>query len=283
MILFLDGDKLINSSVDASTKLIDSTITNGKILDGTINGSTKLQDSSITTSKINNLAVTNDKIAASTIDLNAKAVALSLTNGLIAANTIDAAAKVLAGSITLTEMGANSVDTSQLVDDSVTNAKLATGTVSAVIIRDAGGNPQDLALAANEIAVGNGTTVVAANISSLTAGTVEHLIIPVNFDYASVTISFPVFYDLVVNWAEFTVTTDIAATDNATIQFQDNALVNMTGGFIDITLSSFAGTAFSTAPISGNNVITTGNYFHMIMSKTTVGGAGILNISVTRT
>jgi hypothetical protein len=172
--------------------------------------------------------------------------------------------------ITSSKIAPGAISTSSLADDSVTNAKLATMTVSSVKIGDASGNPADLALANNEIPIGNGTTVTTINKSaSFESGEQSANIIKLPFAGF-------------MKEAYFCVTKVLSATDNGTINFKYNTSPFTSMGILTVPLSSAVNDTVSLTFTPSTWDFVADDTIMCLAAKTTVGGKGILSLIVER-
>lgn len=201
-------------------------------------------------------------------------------------------------------LAADSVSTAKILDDAVTNAKLANITRGSIKVGGASNAPTDLdAKTSGNILVGDGTDVVSvavsgdATLSSAGALTVansavttakindaavtptklsasarkEMVAIPVSFETAGEigVIKYTMCFDCTVDGIEATVTKP-AATDTATIIFKDHGGSVLTGSQVDITTSLVLGNIVSTTP-TANNTFSAGEQITFETSKTTAG------------
>ncbi len=195
-----NGDASI-TSIDASNvtlTITNNAVTTPKIADANVT-TAKLADGSVTNVKIGADAVTTDKILDGTI-LPADLAFTPLTNTLNSANILVgnasnvATAVNMTGDVAINNTGVttiqnDAVTTPKIADDAVTLAKIQNGAANQVLTTDGAGNPQyenksifvpattagilvgdgtsvtGVPAAANTIFRGNGTTLVASNIT----------------------------------------------------------------------------------------------------------------------
>lgn len=240
-------DAKLASDAVITSKILDANVTTAKIADDAIT-TVKVLDSNITTAKINDLAVTTNKLAAT-----------SVTNAKVANNAID---------------------TANIIDNAVTNSKLALGTPSSVKIVDAAGDVQDLVLGADELPIGNGTTVTTITLADINQGVGQR-------DFETVNISFELDEQALnrvylpkchIEQIIFQVTKEIAPTDNGIVETYVNGSAT--------TPPSITYPAGSTIPSTNSLIYTvhptisspTGGWIELRTSKTTPGGKLIASI-----
>lgn len=228
-------------------------------------------------------AVTASAIANGSIDLGVKGTALSLITNRIADLAVTTA-KI--NSLAVTDAKINDVNGSKLVDDTVTNAKLATMTASSVKIGGATGDPADLALGNNQVAAGNGTTIVAKDMADLSEGQWGVLNIPINFNTASAT------YRAYFPYTDFTthihtislrVSEVFAGTDSGVVTVTTSAgLISNFNGVL-IAASSTPGTEVSPGSPADNFDLTGGTfrYIDFTTNKPTSGGQIVAVVAYT--
>ena len=202
------------------------------------------------------------------------------------------------------ELANDAVSTAKVVDDAITNAKLANITRGSIKVGGASDAPTDLdAKTSGQILVGDGTDVVSvavsgdATLSSAGALTIANsavttakiddgavtptklsasarksmVAIPVSFETAGEigVIKYTMCFDCTVDGIEATVTKP-AATDTATIIFKDHGGSVLTGSQVDITTGLVLGNIVSTTP-TANNTFSAGEQITFETSKTTAG------------
>ena len=213
---------------------------------------------------------------------------------------IDASGEIVASSITATELGYAAGVTSPLqpqIDGKITSG-LASGKI--FIGSGAGAAVEQILTGDVTIATTGVTTIPAATVtgSQIAANT----IIPANLEdelqkeiitcYLSFETGFQGTYKIKMSYtceltnAHVNIIKALAGTDNASLNFQDNAGNNMTGGSLvtgnlPIILSSALGTVVNTA-ITGNNTLYDGNVLQLTTSKATAGGVIIVTLEFTR-
>lgn len=240
------GAKIANYTI-TSTKYDTASIPALAFTDGTIT-SDRLVDYTIQTAKIDTDAVTSVAIAADAVG-SSEIVALAVGTAELADLAVTTA-KIAAVNVTSAELASNSVVTAKIQDSQVTTVKVADDNITPAKLTE--------------------------------EGRTEMLNIYVSFDSSEDgTYRALVPYACTLVEAEARVMRPIAATDSATIQLQNDAGVNMTGGFIDIPASSSHGTGVNVTP-SANNVFAAGDYILMIASKTTPGGGVNLSLKFER-
>lgn len=197
-----------NPDIVGTSNIVNGAVTNSKLATDSVS-TIKIVDLAVTTNKIDNLAVTAGKIATDAVT-TAKILDLNVTT-----------AKINNLAITDTKLATDSVITSKILDDNVTDAKLATMTASSIKYGNSLGAPGNLALALDEIPVGNGTTVTVVDKNDLLngVGTYTQISFDVSFEAGEVTgykrIYLP--YPCIFLKMMMSVTTDIEATDPAQV------------------------------------------------------------------
>jgi len=244
-------DAKLASDAVTTSKILDANVTTAKIADDAIT-TVKVLDANITTPKINDLAVTTNKI-----------------------NT---------GAVTNTKVASNAIDTANIITNAVTNSKLALGTPSSVKIVDAAGNVQDLALAVDELPIGNGTTVVPISVNSISQGIGQRCFETVNISFESGEQALNRVYlpKCYIEQIIFQVTKDLSGTDDGVVATYVNASATTPP---DITYP-----AGSTIPSTNSLIYSvhptitspTGGWIELRTSKTTPGGKLIASIVYVR-
>lgn len=244
-------DAKLASDAVTTSKILDANVTTAKIADDAIT-TVKVLDANITTSKINDLAVTTNKI-----------------------NT---------GAVTNAKVASNAIDTANIITNAVTNSKLALGTPSSVKIVDAAGNVQDLALAVDELPIGNGTTVVPISVNSISQGIGQRCFETVNISFESGEQALNRVYlpKCYIEQIIFQVTKDLSGTDDGVVATYVNASATTPP---DITYP-----AGSTIPSTNSLIYSvhptitspTGGWIELRTSKTTPGGKLIASIVYVR-
>jgi len=240
-------DAKLASDAVTTSKILDANVTTAKIADDAIT-TVKVLDANITTPKINDLAVTTNKI-----------------------NT---------GAVTNAKVASNAIDTANIITNAVTNSKLALGTPSSVKIVDAAGNVQDLALAVDELPIGNGTTVVPISVNSISQGIGQRCFETVNISFESGEQALNRVYlpKCYIEQIIFQVTKDLSGTDDGVVATYVNASATTPP---DITYP-----AGSTIPSTNSLIYSvhptitspTGGWIELRTSKTTPGGKLIASI-----
>ena len=240
-------DAKLASDAVTTSKILDANVTTAKIADDAIT-TVKVLDANITTPKINDLAVTTNKI-----------------------NT---------GAVTNTKVASNAIDTANIITNAVTNSKLALGTPSSVKIVDAAGNVQDLALAVDELPIGNGTTIAPISVNSISQGIGQRCFETVNISFESGEQALNRVYlpKCYIEQIIFQVTKDLSGTDDGVVATYVNASATTPP---DITYP-----AGSTIPSTNSLIYSvhptitspTGGWIELRTSKTTPGGKLIASI-----
>lgn len=242
----VESSNLTANAVTASS-IANGSITEPKLATNAVSA-TKIQSNAVTTAKINNLAVTDAKI-----------------------NDVDGS-KIVDDTIT----------TAKYQDDSVTNAKLSSMSNSSLKFGNNSGNPGDLVLGADEIAIGNGTTIIAINKSEIFKNDIVFFPIEISFEsgeQCNNEVQIPFNFDII--YINTFVIKQIAATDIAEVYTKING-TNVTNGYIQWSPT----TAINTQ----NSVIPTGNFsgvanstISFVASKTTPGGKVRFSVWLKRT
>jgi len=201
-------------------------------------------------------------------------------------------------------LAADSISTTKIIDDAVTNAKLANISRGSVKVGGASDAPTDLdAKTSGNILVGDGTDIASvavsgdATLSSAGALTISNsavttakiddgavtptklsasarksmVAIPVSFETAGEigVVKYTMCFDCTVDGIEATVTKP-AATDTATIIFKDHGGSVLTGSQVDITTGLVLGNIVSTTP-TANNTFSAGEQITFETSKPNPG------------
>ena len=201
-------------------------------------------------------------------------------------------------------LGTDSISTTKIIDDAVTNAKLANISRGSVKVGGASDAPTDLdAKTSGNILVGDGTDIASvavsgdATLSSAGALTISNsavttakiddgavtptklsasarksmVAIPVSFETAGEigVVKYTMCFDCTVDGIEATVTKP-AATDTATIIFKDHGGSVLTGSQVDITTGLVLGNIVSTTP-TANNTFSAGEQITFETSKPNPG------------
>lgn len=180
----------------------------------------------------------------------------------------------------------SAITTPKVNNDAITNDKLDTMTTASVKYGNASGDPGDLALAANEVPMGNGTTVVATNISSLSSGVGQKLsmVIPVCFDSPSGYVYHRTWveFDGDIDAAKISVTEAIVG--NAELSIRING-VPLNNGTISIPSGTALNYEQTINPNGVFNSFTAGSYIDFRANTSTVGGGGeaLVTLLITRT
>lgn len=188
------------------------------------------------------------------------------------------------GAITSGKIATGAISTASLADDSVTNAKLATMTPSSIKIGGSTGDPADLALGLDQIAIGNGTTVTTINKSNLTITSLYEIItVPISFEtgeQSSNIIKIP--FNGFMKEAFFCVTKALSGTNNATINFKYNNSPFTSMGIMTVPLSSVVDDTVSLTFTTSTWNFVADQEIMCLGIKSTVGGKGILSLIVER-
>ena len=254
-----------NPDIVGTSNIVNGAVTNSKLATDSVS-TIKIVDLAVTTNKIDNLAVTAGKIAADAVTTS----------------------KILDLNVTTAKIAADAVTTAKILDSNVTDAKLAAMTASSIKYGNALGAPGNLALGLDEIPVGNGATVTVVDKNDLlnSVGTYSQISFDVSFQagempgYKRIYLPYPcIFLKMFIS-----VTTNIEATDNATVEVWDTAL-----GFA-ITYNIIpAGTVATTAiysvipsvvytPLSGLD-----STIYIATSKVTPGGRAFVTLLLQKT
>ncbi len=245
-------DLVSGTGVDASTALLDESVTLNKLVDLT-DGSLIVGNSSNRPAEValsgdvtmNNLGVTaigNDKI----------------TNAMVKSNAAIARTKLASGT----------------ADQVVINNGSGVMTSEAQLAAERGGTGQDTSASTGFATVSGGTWTVGSISDVITAD--------ISFESGELgDFKIKIPYACTVTEIYAYATKAIAGTDNATIVPKDNGGTTMTGGTITFTASDARGTAYTSTP-SANNTFTAGQLLTLTAAKTTAGGKVLASIKVTR-
>jgi len=203
--LAVTAGKIATDAVITS-KILDLNVTTAKIAADAVT-TAKILDLNVTTAKINNLAVTDAKLATDSV-ITSKILDLNVTT-----------AKIDNLAVTDAKLAANSVITSKILDSNVTDAKLAAMTASSLKYGNGSGIPGNLALALDEMPVGNGSTITVIDKNDLLngVGTYNQISFDISFEaneingFKRIYVPYPCIFLKVMT----SVTTTIEATDNA--------------------------------------------------------------------
>lgn len=218
----------------------------------------------VSTPQIDALAITTTKMAA-----------LAVTDAKI--NDVNGS-KLVAASV---------VGSTKLTDATVTDAKLATGIAASVRYRNASGIVGDLALANNEVAIGNGTTIVAVNKSTFNSlpGSYETFNVEVSFETNEVNATRYIYlpYSCTIQKVKTSITKNIAATDVASIILTDDGTATVITTQAIPASTTVASASFVATPAYVYTAASTTSTITLTTTKTTVGGKAFVSISVSRT
>lgn len=239
----IESSNLAPDAVDTNA-IEDGSITESKLANLSVSTG-KVQNSAITTAKINNLAVTDGKIN----DVNGS----KIVNASIA--------------------------TAKYQDDSVTNDKLATMTNSSIKFGNSTGTPGDLALGADEIAMGNGSTITAVNKSTFHAGEYFFLSVLMSFenDEQGQTFTHQIPFNFIIDAYTAIIAKDIENSNNGTITIAIDSGTIGSGLFTATAGTSAGDTTY--VPVSTSNTGTTNQEIQISSNKVTAGGK--VNIIIT--
>lgn len=196
----------------------------------------------------------------------------------------------------ITNAKINDVNGSKLVDDTVTNAKLATMAVDAVKTSDSSGNPQDTTLSSGEVIGNIGSGVAAVSIDDLilssTDAKKELFVVEVSFEsgeQGNNRIFIPYGFEL--RHIYFNVKKAIAGTDDAslTVDINGTQIVTSISPPLLTTYDFTAGTAVNSQGIAADctlgdpaNISNSAAYIDFATTKTTAGGKVILSVEIER-
>lgn len=240
-------DAKLASDAVITSKILDANVTTAKIADDAIT-TVKVLDANITTPKINDLAVTTNKINI--------------------------------GAVTNTKVASNAIDTANIITNAVTNSKLALGTPSSVKIVDAAGNVQDLALAVDELPIGNGTTVVPISVNSISQGIGQRCFETVNISFESGEQALNRVYlpKCYIEQIIFQVTKDLSGTDDGVVATYVNASATTPPNITYPAGSTIPSTNSLIYSVHPTITSPTGGWIELRTSKTTPGGKLIASI-----
>lgn len=225
-------------------------------------GTNQLQPLSVTTPKLTADAVTTSKI----LDLN------------VTTNKINDLA------VTENKIADNAVTTVKILDEAVTNDKLVKMASSSVKYGDGTGVPGDLALAAGEIPVGDGTTVTVVNQDELSRGKDSYTSIEFEVSFESGSISAEKIIYLPYACTIEKITTSVVSN----IENTNNASITITDVSTAATIATIVIIAGATAP---SNQTQTPSYTYLAgsaelstikiaTSKTTPGGSAFVSMLI---
>lgn len=240
-------DAKLASDAVTTSKILDANVTTAKIADDAIT-TVKVLDANITTPKINDLAITTNKINA--------------------------------GAVTNAKVASNAIDTANIITNAVTNSKLALGTPSSVKIVDAAGNVQDLALAVDELPIGNGTTVVPISVNSISQGIGQRCFETVNISFESGEQALNRVYlpKCYIEQIIFQVTKDLSGTDDGVVATYVNASATTPPNITYPAGSTIPSTNSLIYSVHPTITSPTGGWIELRTSKTTPGGKLIASI-----
>ena len=145
----------------------------------------------------------------------------------------------------------------------------------------------------NSVDVTGAIEITNAGVSTINTGMVDVadcdsnlqkdvLIVPISYASGSIgTYQVRVPFKCKVTHVYGEVTLLIEATDSATVQLQDHATTNMTGGYLKFAAGSAFGTG-EASTVTANNTINADEYLKILIDKATVGGTVLLSIEVLR-
>lgn len=183
--------------------------------------------------------------------------------------------------ITSANFSTGAITTAALANDSITDAKLATMTVSSLKYGDSLGDPGNIALGSDQVAVGNGTTIVARDIADLVTGQRNMLNFEVGFLAASSVykIYFPItLLTTHIHAISLQICEIMAGTDNGilTVETSSGVISNFSG--LAITASAVPGTQFAPGAPADNYDLGANSWIKVTTSKTTAGGKLIVAV-----
>lgn len=283
-----------NPDIVGTSNIVNGAVTNSKLATDSVS-TIKILDLAVTTNKIDNLAVTAGKIATDAV-ITTKILDLNVTTAKIAADAVTTAkildsnvttAKINNLAVTDTKLATDSVITSKILNSNVTDAKLAAMTASSIKYGNALGAPGNLALALDEIPVGNGTTVTVVDKNDLLngVGTYTQICFDVSFETAEINAVKKIYlpFPCLIYKAIVSVTTLIEATDDAYIDIYDApaATVCVSATLAAGTTVPSASTLFvsySYGALSAENSI-----LNVTTTKTTPGGKAFVTLLLQKT
>jgi hypothetical protein len=190
-------------------------------------------------------------------------------------------AKIALANITNALMDTDSVDTSNIVDLAVTTAKiddLAVTTGKIALLAVDTGQINDDAITTVKILDGN---VTVAKVEDDLKTEVVHAFCSFETDYQG-QVKVEVAWACEVIKVSAAVIKAMSGTDDAAIVMKNHAGTAMTGGQVDITLSSPIGNTFTSAP-TANNTFSANETIIFELNKPTVGGVVWATAHVKRT
>jgi len=246
--------------------------------------------------------ITNSQIDINTIELtklaNGTSAQIQVANGSGVWSAVS-----VTGDVTITNAGVTAIAAGVIVDAdinasaAITRTKLANGTADHVIINNGsgtlsseaqldpsrGGTGQDFSSSTGIVKVSAGTFSVGSTISNneVAANTLQpskltavhrtlREYISASFESGEKGTNYHYMpYKGTIDEIKIRVTKLIEATDDGTVEFQDDSGNSM--GTVTITKASAYGTGFSLTPAS-NNTFNPGDEIRVITTKTTAGG-----------
>lgn len=247
---------------------------NGTLYDVEIHSN--FEDSFIVENKnINLLAVDTPQIKA-----------LAVTTTKIDNNAVTTA-KILDANVLTTKIADLNVTTNKIAALAVTDAKLATMTNSSLKYGNATGIVGNLALANNEVAIGNGTTIVAVNKSTFNSlpGSYEVINLEVSFEAGEVGASRRIYfpYSCTISKIKTSITKNIAATDDASIIITDDGSATVISTTVIPSSTTVAAASIVVSPAYVYTTASVTSTITITTTKITAGGKAFISISVIRT
>lgn len=224
----------------------------------------------------------------------------STTGYMLVGDGNDLVSVAMSGDATMIASGAVTI-----ADNAVTNAKLYDIAQGYVKVGGAADAPTDLnAKTDGYMLIGDGTDINSVDVTgvieitntgvtTINTGTVDVVSLDSNMikDIITVPVAFAageigtyqirVPFKCKVMHVYGQVTLAIAATDSATVQLQNHAGVDMTGGYLKFPAASVFGVGQS-SQVYANNAIGADEYLKIVVDKATAGGKVLLSIEVLR-
>lgn len=183
--------------------------------------------------------------------------------------------------ITSANFSTGAIPTAAIANDSVTDAKLATMTVSSLKYGNATGDPGNLALGSDQVAVGNGTTIVARDVADLVTG--QRGMINFEVGFLATSSVYKIYFPITlltthINAISLQVCEIMAGTDNGSLTVETSAGVISNFNGLAITASAVPGTQFAPGAPADNYDLSSNCWIKVTTSKTTAGGKLIVAV-----